>query len=162
MIRSILLALPIAAFFLTPASGAETAAPAAGAVATAEVHAATPATVSPSTIYTVERLRDPFTPVTGGAPGSVAPTKAFTADDFNIHTLSLRGIMKDQANDYALFSDPTYGVSFILRRGKLYDFKNKLVRGVTGELDVKRKRAQLRTIADGDVQTYRLGEEEKD
>jgi len=108
-------------------------------------------------IYTAEKLRDPFL---RAATGGVS-TKPFSPDDFSIHNLSLRGIMKDKAADYALFSDNSFGVTFILRRGKLYDGKGKPVEGVSGSLNIRQKSAYLKT-AESDVQTFRLGEEGKD
>jgi len=156
----IALALPGVARAAAAAAPAPSGAPATPpAVATS-----TAAPLSPSSIYTAERLRDPFAPLTqsgGGAGGVSASGKVFSASDFNIHNLSLRGVMKDSAADYALFTDNEFGVSFILRRGKLYDGKNKPVRGVTGKLRVKDRWAELET-ADHDVQIFRLGDEEKD
>lgn len=146
------LAAPVAA--VAPAAAAPATAPAA-VPAPLAVAASTP-TATISSIYTVEKLRDPFSK--GG--GASAAAKLFTADDFNIHNLSLRGIMKDASSDYALLSDPEFGVSFILRKGKLYDSKNKLVPGVSGRIDVKRKTVDLATL-DKDVQVFRLGEEEE-
>lgn len=137
--------------------------PAAAPVAAAApvplvVQASTP-TATISSIYTVEKLRDPFGHGGGGGAGAAA-AKLFSPDDFNIHNLSLRGIMKDASSDYALLSDPEFGVTFILRKGKLYDSKNKTVPGVTGRIDVKQKTVDLVT-QDKDVQVFRLGEEEE-
>ena len=139
------------AFLLLAGRAAFAAAPAAPAVSTTAV--------IPSAIYTAERLRDPFIPFSAGG-GSVS-SKPYNADDFSIHNLSLRGIMKDTTVDYALFTDKTVGATFILRRGKLYDPKNKVVAGIAGKLKVKEKWAQLET-RDHDVQIFRLGEEEKE
>ncbi len=156
-----LLAWPSAGRAAAPAApvSSPTGAPASASVPGAEVKPSTAAPLTPSAIYTAERLRDPFSPLGGGAGGYSG--KPFAAEDFNIHNLSLRGIMKDSAADYALFSDNAFGVTFILRRGKLYDGKNKPVRGVSGRLRVKDRWAELET-ADHDVQIFRLGEEEKD
>lgn len=129
----------------------------AGAAATA-VQASTAAPTVAS-IYTAEKLRDPFQRILGGAGGKAA--KPFAPEDFNIHNLSMRGIMKDVGAEYALFTDTAFGVSFILRKGRLYDYKGKAVAGVSGSLMLKQKSAHLMT-QDGDVQTFQLGEEEKE
>lgn len=128
------------------------------AVPPVEVKSSTAPPPSPSTIYPVERLRDPFTAASAGGTNTGRP---FSFDDFNIHNLSLRGIMKDSTADYALFSDSEFGVSFILRKGKLYDGKGKPVPGVMGKLKVREKSAQLET-PEHDVQIFRLGDEEKE
>lgn len=114
-----------------------------------------------SSIYTVEKLRDPFLKggASGGALVSVA-AKEFTVEDFNIHNLFLKGIMKDADADYALLVDREFGISFILRKGRIYDLKNKPVPGVSGTIDIKAKRVNVMT-ADKDVQVLRLGEKEE-
>ena len=138
------------------------AAPAARAAGAFEAAISTATPPSPLTIYTAESLRDPFLPFSSaGAGAGAGVSKPFNLEDFNIHNLTLRGTMKDSAADYALFSDSSLGTTFILRRGKLYDSKNKIVPGVTGKLKVRQKWAQLET-SDHDVQTFRLGDEEKE
>ena len=139
------------------------AAKAAGAAALAPTEVKT-STGGPSvfTIYTAQTLRDPF--VKGGFSGSsggAISAKTYSAQDFNIHNLSMRGVMKDAGSDYALFSDNNFGVSFILRKAKLYDSRGKIVAGITGSLNIRKKTVNLST-RDGDVQTFRLGEENKE
>jgi hypothetical protein len=118
--------------------------------------AATYVPASPSTIYTAEKVRDPFT-LGGGGGGSIS-SHPFNLDEFSIHNLTLRGLMKDRAADFALFTDNSYGNSLILKHGRLYDPKGKPIPRVTGKLDVRRKTATLQT-EDQDVQVFRLGEE---
>ncbi|HAM34329.1 MAG TPA: hypothetical protein DEB40_09215 [Elusimicrobia bacterium] len=122
-----------------------------------EVKASSAAAASVSSIYTAERLRDPFARW-GGSRGAARP---FSMDDFSIHKLSLRGIMKDSVSDFALFVDNEFGATFLLRRGRLYDGKNKAVPAVGGSINFREKMATL-TAAEGDVQVFRLGEEEKE
>ena len=74
----------------------------------------------------------------------------------DIHSLQLRGIMKDAGSEFALFSTDN-GLSLVLRGGRLYDDRNKQVPGISGRIRVKQKRAELIT-ADKDVQIYSLGE----
>ena len=146
----------LVAAFLVASTRPAVGAPPAGAAAAPAVVRST-GTVAPQTIYTAERVRDPFI-----APTSVGgtTTNPFTIEDFNIHNLALRGIMKDSGTDFALFTDAQFGITFILRRGKLYDPKNKPVPGVTGGLNLKQRTAHL-MAADGDVQTFKLGQEEE-
>src|SRR3989338_3810074 len=123
----------------------------------AVISTATPS--APGSIYDADKLRDPFMKTAGGGRGETV--KTFTMTDFNIHNLSLRAIMKDSATAYALFTDNSFGASFILRKDKLYFDKKKPLPGVTGYINVKQKTAHLMS-PDGDVQTYRLGEEIKE
>lgn len=118
--------------------------------------------VSPSSIYTAEKLRDPFQKSGGSSAGAANPGgQPFNPEDFNIHNLSLRAVMTDAAADYALLSDRSLGMSFILRKGKVYDAKNKPIPGITGTINIKQKSATLMS-RDKDVQVLKLGEEEKD
>jgi len=107
---------------------------------------------SVSSIYTGGQYRDPFSPL--GA--SAEPSKKFTRADFNIHHLALRGIMDDGHSGYALFTDPGYGVSFVLKRGRLYDERGHEMPGVWGTINIRAKTAELAT-SDEDVQPFRLG-----
>jgi hypothetical protein len=119
--------------------------------AAAEVAASTETTVQD--IYPVENLRDPFVRWGKSSGGAKRP---FSMADFDIHRLFLRGIMKDSGSEFALFVDEDAGVSFLLRKGHLYDPKRKIVPGISGAIDIKRKTATLRT-ADGDEQPFRMG-----
>lgn len=152
-----------AALLVVALAGPLLAAPVPVAVSTStaakpEVKSSTP-TPTIASIYTAERLRDPFQ--AGGGGASAVAEKSFTIEDFNLHNLVLRGTMKDGASDYALLSDREFGVAFILRGGKLYDSKRKAVSGVTGRIHLKEKTVEL-TGPDGDVQVLRLGEEEEE
>ena len=149
ILQGLLLAAAVSARAAGPAPAPPAAAP--------EVKASTAAPTSVTQIYTADRLRDPFTKPAAASLKVVG--RAFTSADFNIHGLSLTAIMKDAGSDYALFSDNTFGVSFILRKGKLYDEKAKRVGGVAGSMDMKRKTVRL-VASDGDVQIFRLGEGE--
>jgi hypothetical protein len=161
--NALTLSLALAVLAAAPSRAASAPAPAPAAPAaqakpgSAEVKASS-STLTPAQIYTVERLRDPFS--APGAAGGAGKTYSVETD-FSIHNLSLRGVMKDPSSDYALFTDPNFGVSFILRNGKLYDSRNKIVPGVAGKLKTREKWAQLET-PEHDVQVFRLGEEEKD
>ena len=139
--------------------GTASRAQAAGAAAPAEVDASTP-TMPISSIYTVEKLRDPFIKGGGSASFAVAGPKEFSIEDFNIHNLSLKGLMKDAGMDYALLVDKEFGLSYVLRKGRLYDIRNKPLPGISGTIDIKAKQVNVMT-ADKDVQVLRLGEDEE-
>lgn len=141
--------LPEARAAGTPAVAASTAA--------ARVEVKTSAAPTIGSIYTVERMRDPF--ARWGASRGTA--RSFSLQDFSIHKLSLRGIMRDAGTDFALFVDNDAGAALLLRRGRLYDPKKKAVPGIGGTIDFKKKVVTL-TAPEGDVQVFRLGEEEKD
>ncbi len=119
--------------------------------------AGAPAGPAVETVYTGDRLRDPFIKTSMGGGGAI---KTSAPDEFGIHSMTLRGILKDRQVDYALFTD-NHAASYILRRGKLYDVKGKPVPAITGSINLKQKTAHL-MAPDGDVQTFRLGEQNKD
>lgn len=68
--------------------------------------------------------------------------------------------MKDQSSDFAIFRTDE-GTSLVLRGGRLYDHSNKAIRGITGRIHIKQRRAELIT-EDKDVQIYTLGETDED
>lgn len=146
---------------------AGTATPPAAAVAASTATAASPAAVvvttqTVSTIYTGDRVRDPFLPAAmgGGSARRRDDEKAEGPEVVDIHALSLRGIMKDDKIDYALFASET-GATYLLRGGRLYDERQKPVQGIRGAIKIKQKTVELIT-PDKDVQVFRLGEDEKD
>lgn len=74
--------------------------------------------------YYGERYRDPFIPLIGDARGG--------GDDRppQIQSLVLKGIVQDSKGRMALL---TSGISsFILRGGRLYDVRNKMVKKISG------------------------------
>jgi len=153
-----------------PAPSPVPAAPAAAAAAHKGVATST-GTVLPigastqtvSSLYTGDRVRDPFM---ASAMGCAAHTRR--ADDVktegpevvDIHGMSLRGIMRDPKIDYALFTAENGG-TYLLRGGRLYNERNKPVPGITGSIKLKQKTVELVT-PDKDVQVFRLGEDEKE
>jgi hypothetical protein len=116
-------------------------------------------TMTVSTLYTGDRVRDPFLPPSegGGRSHAVDRNAPYAVD---IHSLQLRGIMKDAKTDYALFATEI-GTTLILRDGRLFDDRNKRVPGITGRIRIKQKRVELIT-ADKDVQIFGLGESDED
>ena len=115
-----------------------------------------------SSLYTGDRVRDPFLPAAMGGASTrrVVDTKNDGPEIVDIHGMTLRGIMKDSRAEYALFNAETGG-SYLLRSGKLYNERNKLVPGITGTIKLKQKTVELIT-PDKDVQVFRLGEDEKE
>ncbi|TPW21033.1 MAG: hypothetical protein FD126_1095 [Elusimicrobia bacterium] len=113
-------------------------------------------------VYGGTKLRDPFMKLSGGgvvaAAAVAAPPKEFDPEEFSIHQLELKGIMRDKAGMMALLSDMNTHFTFILRGGRLYDMRKKAVPGVTGVIQLVQKTVTL-TTADKDVQTLRLGED---
>lgn len=143
-------------------------APAAFAAAAASTGTATApppmqSTMTVASLYTGDRVRDPFQPASSGGRGSVRVEEKtdLGPPTVDIHALTLRGMLKDSSADYALFAAET-GEVFMLRSNRLYNERNKVVPGVTGRINLKQKRVELMT-ADKDVQTYLIGEpKEKD
>lgn len=125
------------------------------------VEASTP-TARPRTIedvYAGGKLRDPFMASQAGGGRAGGAAKKFSLEDFSIHSLELKGILRDSTGSYAVLVDGGMGVGFILRGGQLFDYKNKRIPGVRGKVDYGRKTVVLMT-ADNDVQTLRLGEKD--
>ena len=142
-----------------------TAGPAPAAAVAASTNTALPLGVSTQTvssIYTGDRVRDPFLPAAMGAKSArrVDDAKTDGPEVVDIHGMTLRGILKDSKTDFALFAAETGG-TYLLRGGRLYNERNKLVPGITGVIKQKQKTVMLIT-AEKDVQVFRLGEDEKD
>lgn len=115
-------------------------------------------TYTVSSLYTGDRVRDPFLPP---SMGTSVPTRAAEEGGelpaaADIHTFQLRGILKDASSDFAIFAGDS-GQTYLLRAGRLFDGRNKRVPGVTGRIRLKQKRVELIT-ADKDVQVFVLGE----
>lgn len=142
---------------------AKTAAPAVkastGAAAGAPVVSALGvSTMTVSSLYTGDRVRDPFAAAGAGGPVHVRDWNVPLVVD--IHSVQLRGILQDASSDFALFKTED-GMTLVLRGGVLYDDANKRVPGVRGRIQIKQKRAELIT-EDKDVQVYTLGETGED
>ena len=108
-------------------------------------------TYTVSTLYTGDKTRDPFMPQSMGGG-----TKHVAGTPIDIHSLKLVGIMKDPVADYALFTTD-FGTTLILRGGRLYDDRHRVVKDITGRIKPKQKWVELMTL-DKDVQPFRLGE----
>lgn len=109
-------------------------------------------TYTVATLYTGDQVRDPFLP----ASAASHPRAEGSPDVVDIHSMQLRGIMKDDRQDYAVFTND-FGATLILRAGRLYDDRGRPVPGITGRIAVRQKRVELMT-ADKDVQPFHLGE----
>jgi len=125
-------------------------------------------TVRPRTVdevYQASKYRIPFMRLTiaaggGGGVSKTALQKEWDPEDFSIHELDVKGIMRDKSGAFAILTDRLAGVGFVLRGGKLYDFKNNRIPGVRGKINVAQKTVYLIT-PDKDVQTLQLGGEEE-
>ena len=144
------------------ASAGPAPSPAAVAVSTVAAQTVAVTTQTVSTVYTGDRVRDPFLPAAMGASTARRSDDAKTdgPEVVDIHGMTLRGIMKDQLIDYALFTAETGG-TYLLRGGKLYNERNKVVPGIRGVIKLKQKTVELIT-PDKDVQVFRLGEDDKE
>lgn len=144
------------------ASAAPAPAPAVKPSTAAVAGALGVSTMTVSSLYTGDRVRDPFLPASAGGPAR-ARDKNAPPQALDIHSLQVRGIMQDSASSFALFKTDD-GLTFVLRGGELFDDSNKRVPGVKGRIQIKQKRAELFT-EDKDVQVFTLGEtgdEDKD
>lgn len=130
------------------------------AASTAAAPGVQQSTQTVGSLYTGDRVRDPFMPAASGGGGSRAakredgePEPPPSAD---IHALTLRGILKDRNADYAIFAAET-GETFMLRAGRLYNERNKPVQGITGRINLKQKLVELFT-PEKDRQPFIIGE----
>ncbi len=104
-------------------------------------------------IYPGAPPRDPFVAVAGQARSAASapaasgetpiPVGTVPSEDFSIHSLELKGVMEDRSGGFAILVDPKFGASFVLKRGRLFDVRNKLVPGVTGLVKAKQKSVML-------------------
>lgn len=120
---------------------------------------------APADLYKAER--DPFMEFQSASPGSAAIIAAGQEPEpFNIHALTLKGIMRDKSGDSAILVQPNAGATYLLKKGKLYDAdklydpKTKPIAGVTGVVKYKQKTVHIMT-SDKDVQTLILGEQQE-
>lgn len=134
----------------------------AGAKPSVDKSTAAAASGEPQTVQDLYHgdQRDPFqVQFGGGAPGAGAENPEAVVE-FSIHNLALRGIMQDRGGDFAVLAERGTGNPYVLKKGRLYDHRNKLVKGVTGSVKPKQKMVALMT-PDRDVQTLILGEDEE-
>jgi hypothetical protein len=110
-------------------------------------------------VYRVGKMRDPFIKIIA-ASSAAGVCKDAEVAEFNIHLLNVRAMMRDPEADYALLVDPC-GVTYIFRKGRLYDTKDKRVPGISGTMNIEQKTLSLQN-EEKDVQVYRLGEVEED
>jgi len=103
--------------------------------ASAEVAVSTSA-LTVDQVYAAPRYRDPFlvSTVFGDehAPKGRGMSGAVAVSTFNVHALSLTGIMEYNSTKEALLSDKTSGQAYILKGGRLVDARKKRVPGVSG------------------------------
>lgn len=109
--------------------------------------------LTPAMIYTASNLRDPFRKASGGS--STGSRKPFKLSDFNIHNLILQGLMVGENSNFALLTDANYRTGFILKGSRIYNSRGKMIPGVSGRLDPRRKTVYLKA-QDGDVQVLRM------
>lgn len=110
-------------------------------------------------LYTGDRVRDPFLPASSSGARAARKEEGGQPEaspSVDIHALTLRGMMKDSAADYALFAAET-GEVFMLRAGRLFNDRNKPVQGITGRIRLKQKMVELFT-PERDRQPFIIGE----
>lgn len=120
-------------------------------------------------IYLGAGKRDPFLAVAGTAAKAVAPKDGepvlapgmMPEEDFSIHGLEVKGVMEDRTGGFAILVDSKFGASFVLKRGKLFDVRNKPVPGVTGSVKARQKTVTL-IGPDRDKRVLTMAEKEED
>jgi hypothetical protein len=80
-------------------------------------------------VYRGDRHRDPFVPLTGDGVAVSSPEEVVTP---NIGALTLKGIIDDGKQKIALISSGA--TTYVLRGSRLYDNRQRLVRGITGAI----------------------------
>ncbi len=85
----------------------------------------------PRYFYPYASKRDPFAPLAGGPAGMGNSAAGKGLEKGELTNLELRGIMKDRKGKVAFISS-TDGEPFVLRSGRIYDRKNRIISGVSG------------------------------
>ncbi|OGS21560.1 MAG: hypothetical protein A3J83_06945 [Elusimicrobia bacterium RIFOXYA2_FULL_40_6] len=101
--------------------------------------------------YGGEIYRDPFAALTEKRMISASLQATGEAEKPNIGILDLRGIITDKNSRMAILSGPMG--SYILKNGRLFDSRNRLVRGVSGSIY---GRSVTLTTEDKFTKTYKL------
>lgn len=147
-----------------PAAPKPAATPAKPVIPVVKVSTTTPETIEE--MYPAFTLRNPFVKIEGGGAGA-GPKPAedgTTAGDipegeFSIAALEVKGILEDRAGGFAILVDPKYGASYVLKKGFLFDVKNKRVPGVTGTVRARQRTVEL---VDEEEERHTLTMKEKD
>ncbi|MBN1383448.1 MAG: hypothetical protein JW983_01025 [Elusimicrobia bacterium] len=110
--------------------------------------------------YKGNLYRDPLIPA-GAAVYSGIDTAAEVMTSEKLATLQLKGIFRDKDIGIAIITDPNSGSSYILKKGKVYNRKHQVVKGVAG---VVRKNNMITLFSDNikiDLKLKKPGEENK-
>ena len=86
---------------------------------------------TPRYFYPYASKRDPFAPLVGSAgyAGSSSGSQGLSSGELT--NLELKGILRDRKGKVALIS-ASDGEAFVLRSGRIYDKKNRIVSGISG------------------------------
>ncbi|PCI40784.1 MAG: hypothetical protein COB53_00385 [Elusimicrobia bacterium] len=110
-------------------------------------------------LYKGDRYRDPFAELSAGETVSTREEKEFSIETFSIHSLKLKGLMKEKAGNYAIIIDEDTDMGFMLRKSRLFTYQNEKIPGVRGRINMAQQTVTLITD-EKDVQVLTLGEEE--
>jgi len=105
--------------------------------------------------YGGEAYRDPFIPLTEKRVISPLLQSSGEGEKPNLSSLSLKGIVIDKNFRMALLSGP-FG-SYILKNGKLFDNRNRVIKGFSGNVETK---TVIITSDDNFSKTYKISESE--
>ena len=83
----------------------------------------------PKYVYRGDKFRDPFIPLTDSGYSAFISETVPTP---SIGSLTLKGIIDDKNAKTAVITGG--GNTFILRDGKLFDTKNRLIKGISGAI----------------------------
>lgn len=81
-------------------------------------------------VYPHSQERDPFIPLVGDSKGYYSGGDSQSIVQ-NLANLELKGIIKDQKGKVAMIGSST-GESYMLRSGRIYDRRNRMVSGISG------------------------------
>ena len=143
LVALILLATAGTASAAAPAAGPQTAKPATPPSVEASTGAERQLTISD--LYNGTKYRDPFLPAgaAAAAPSEADKESQKEAEEaemeFSIHSLNLKGIMQDRRGVSATLVHVKTGQGYILRSGKLFDYKSHRVPGVSGTIQSAKK-----------------------
>lgn len=86
---------------------------------------------APRYFYPYASKRDPFAPLVGNAGYAGASSGGQGLSSGEMTNLELKGILRDRKGKVALIS-ASDGEPFVLRSGRIYDKKNRIVSGISG------------------------------
>lgn len=102
-------------------------------------------------IYSADKLRDPFMALDVRNYREAKPS----VDSVTVGNLELKGLLVSSTTKLVMLQDYSTGVSYLLKKGKLWDASGKPIKGLSGS--IKDNKTVLLKNENNDVFTLSLG-----